>query len=361
MATDKNEIAIIEEEKIQLRELGHEIKTLLPGGDKLTDNQAIAVAKYSRLTRANSFRGEIWGYRDKNGNLVLVDGYKLLVRWAKKISDYSDKYEPLAKGEEGLLDGDIGYRCYILRYDRKSELSFYIQAGASFTEAYNLVATQAVGVVPKKEATYDPPKGWTWDQVARKRALKNALNLAYPMPSVDELMSDSWQVGDTETIEADWSESESYRTSGEKERAAQLNAWNRESQEHWDAMTEGEQATKVESNVDAMRGTNGDDDDPLELSPEDDPGIWLPDFDDFKETCQFEFRLSWPDLERILSKNCGYNLDQYDPVEAVEMYQAVGSYLASNGPRKAKPQATAPTGEPGQTSLLADAPAPYPD
>lgn len=264
----KSQLAVIEAEKIELRERGREIKTLLPGGSKLSDNQAIALAKYSGIRRADVFRGEVYGFQDRNGNLVLVDGYKLLVRYAKKISDYSDKYEPLADGEEGIGKGDIGYRCYIMRHDNKSELSFYIQAGATFTEAYNLVATQAVGIVTASEQKISPPKGWSWDQVGRKRALKNALNLAYPMPSIDELMNDYWQVGNTETIEADWSESESYRTTGEKERAAQLNAWNRQNQEHWSEMTEAEQAAKVETNVDVMRGTNGDDDDPLELSPD---------------------------------------------------------------------------------------------
>lgn len=332
-----------EEEKARLKALGHEIKILLPGGNKLTDNQAIALARYSQLTKANPFRGEVYGYQGKGNQLALVDGYKLLIRWAKKISEYSDKYDPLSVGEEGTLDGDIAYRCSLLRHDLKSELQFYIQAGATFTEAYELVATQAVGVVRKKEQSYDPPQGWTWDQVARKRALKNALNLAYPMPSVEEIARDSWQVGDTETIDADWSESESYRTREEMERAAQLAARNRENQERIEQMTDGELQDKVKQNVALMRD-NGDDD-PLDLSPEPDDydedmpddrsasGTWYPDLKEFKETCTFNFKRSWEELESLLEEKCGYGSDHiefYDPAEAYEMYEALGSYLVSN-------------------------------
>ncbi len=189
--------------------LSRRIQTMLPGGDRLTATQSMAVAQAAILTDANPFRGEIYGFKGRGGQLVLVDGYKLLVRWAKRQMPYSEKYEIL----EHLAPEDIGYRCWILRQDQHATLQVLVQAGADFQEAFEIAATSAIGVVRKADtwsAKYqkeiDPPTGWTWEQVARKRALKNALNLSHGAPSPREIASDSWKVGDIETIAADWSE-----------------------------------------------------------------------------------------------------------------------------------------------------------
>lgn len=265
--TTKDNLTVIEEENEALRESGRQLKMLLPGGDNLSDNQAISLAKYAQVTKANPFRGEVYGYPDSKGNMQLVDGYKILVRWAKKVSNYSDKYELLAEGDEGTIKGDVAYRCWIMRHDLKNELTFYIQSGASFQEAYELVATSAVGLVTAGERKNAAPKGWTWDQQARKRALKNCLNLAYAMPSIDELAADSWQVDGTQTKPEDWQEVEIYKSEGERERHAQLAAWNRQAEEDWDQAPPDERKAKVEASRNLMRD-NGDDD-PLALK--DDP------------------------------------------------------------------------------------------
>jgi len=154
--TNEQKTALITKDRKELITLGNEFNSLLPNGSDLTPDQAVSLAKYSVLNRANPFRGEVYGYTNGKGNLQLVDGYKLLVRWAKNISDYSEKYEPLQTGAEGLVEGDIGYQCRILRDDKKSDLTFFIEAGASFQESYNLASVAAVGVVAKKE-TNSPP------------------------------------------------------------------------------------------------------------------------------------------------------------------------------------------------------------
>jgi hypothetical protein len=269
MMKDNNSL-ILADEKDNLVELGHQVKALLPGGNKLSDNQAISIANYAALTKANPFRGEIYGYPDNNGQLVLVDGYKLLIRWAKSISDYDEDYgERLPVGVEGIEEGDIGYRCTIMRHDKKIAIKEYVDMGAPFREAYDLVSNKAVGIVKKSE-TYNfskkkpipSPKGWSWDEVARKRALKNVLNRAYPMPSIEQMAKMSWDVEGVETVAEDWAEPGIYQSSEEAEAHARLAAQERERQEKVTGMDDAERANYAEEikTANEIMSNNGDDD-----------------------------------------------------------------------------------------------------
>lgn len=266
MSNDNNQSLILGD-KEELIDLGNKMKALLPGGDKLSDTQAMSVGNYAALTRANPFRGEIYGYESK-GQLVLVDGYKILIRWAKKISDYDEDYgERLSSGVEGIKDGDVGYRCTIMRHDRKKGIREYVTLGATFKEAYDLVSNSAVGIVTANETRNPPPKGWSWDQVARKRALKNVLNQAYAMPSIEELAKLNWEVDDQTTIPEDWADPEIYKTTEEAERHAELSAKERERQDKVSRMDKAEKEVlkqEIETATEAMR--NNGDDDPIEKS-----------------------------------------------------------------------------------------------
>lgn len=267
-----NQSLILAGEKEELIDLGNKMKALLPGGDKLTDTQAMSVGNYAALTRANPFRGEIYGFESK-GQLVLVDGYKLLIRWAKKISDYDEDYgERLPPGVEGLKDADIGYRCTIMRHDRKQAIREYVDMGATFKEAYDLVSNSAIGIVTANETRNAPPRGWSWDQVARKRALKNVLNQAYAMPSIEELGKLNWEVDGQETVAEDWAAPDTYQSTEEAEAHARLAAQERERQERVSAMSPKEaeaHAEKIETANEIMN-QNGDDD-PIEEGERDIP------------------------------------------------------------------------------------------
>lgn len=266
MNNDNKQSLILAGEKEELIDLGNKMKALLPGGSKLSDTQAMSVGNYAALTRANPFRGEIYGYESK-GQLVLVDGYKLLIRWAKKISDYDEDYgERLPPSVEGLGEADIGYRCKIMRHDRKAAIREYITMGATFKEAYALVANSAVGIVTANEIKNAPPKGWSWDQVARKRALKNVLNQAYAMPSLEELARLNWDVDGQETVSEDWAAPDTYRSTEEAEAHARLAAQERERQEKVAAMDDEERAAhKAEVKVATDLVYSNGDDDPLDL------------------------------------------------------------------------------------------------
>lgn len=207
--------------------LSRRIRTMLPGGDKMQPAQAMALAQYAIAVDANPFRGEIYGFVSK-GRFVLVDGYKLLVRWAKRQMPYVERYESLGEGE--LPQGAVGYRCWILRDDAKSLLAVLIQGGADWREAFDIAAHSAVGVVSMKDRTtkdgrpMDPPVGWTWDEVARKRALKNALNRSHGAPSPREISRESWIVEDTETEPEDWEGCTPNMTPREREATAEYSA-----------------------------------------------------------------------------------------------------------------------------------------
>lgn len=206
--------------------LGLRLRSMLPGGENLNNAQAMALAQYALITDTNPFRGDVYGYTDRHG-FHLVEGYKALVRWARNKCPYTESYKPFP-----VADGDIGQICYILREDAREALRDFVELGATFREAYELAAVSAVGVVTKREASNDPPKGWTWEQVAKKRALKNALNLSHGAPSPREIAKQSWDVEGVETSADDWQGVTRETPQREREAIAEGNARHRQAHEN---------------------------------------------------------------------------------------------------------------------------------
>ena len=213
----------------EVREIANRIRRFVPGGNKLSDQQCLAFAQYARITDANPVRGEIYAWDSKGdgtGDLVMCDGYKLLTRWANKQAPFSQWYEDFPADK-----GDIGKKCFILRQDQQPILQTLIQAGAPWKEAVEMIATTAIGIVTKSDmwskkykCAISPPKGWTWGQVAEKRALKNTLCRSHGMPSPGEIARESWMVGDTATIAADWEECTPEMSTEERARLAAMHA-----------------------------------------------------------------------------------------------------------------------------------------
>ncbi len=267
MTTDKA-LTITDEE---IKSEGHRIQTLLPGGFKLTDNQAAALGFYGKVTDANAMRGEIYGYGDGGGGFKIIDGYKLLVRWAKEQSDYDEDYFPLTpeeKEEQRIDPKALAYRCEVLRHDKYKSVQFYMSIGRTYTEAMGKAITSAVGIVDTKETKNAPPKTWSWAQVAKKRALKNTLNLAYAMPSISELARKYLDVDGTQTDKEDWEGVEAYKTDTERRQAAKVNAWGREAKVKRDAMSPDQLRAESQASINLMRGTLEDEDTALGEEPD---------------------------------------------------------------------------------------------
>lgn len=266
MTNERRDLTVVDPwgEKSQMLELGERLRVMLPGGQALNPDQAMALAQYSKLADANPFRGEIYAAVIR-GKLVFVDGYKLLVRWARRQCNYTDFYvewDNERKVKEQLTANDIGFTCYILRDDQKHIVKDFVSMGATFQEAYDRVAFSASGVVTKREDmttnnnTYNqPPKGWTWADVAKKRALKNALNLSHGAPSPSEISKESWMVDNTETIDADWQNIPEFEQDPEvKARYAKLSALTRNVVESQATMTLEQKLDQLAQNTELLRG-----------------------------------------------------------------------------------------------------------
>jgi hypothetical protein len=256
--TEAKELTVVEQQedlslevfgkRSDIDKLAKRIQVMLPGGDKLTTEQCYSLAQYSILTGANPFRGEIYAIplevdkqTGKATKIALDDGYKLLIRWAKSKCEYSEWYEPLT---QGINEGDIGFTCYILRQDKQELLNTFLKGGMALDRAMDICTVSAVGVVRYGESHYrydgkwhkkgdpmDPPTGWTWEQVAKKRALKNALNLSHGAPSLAEIARESWNVQGVQTQPEDWQDVHSQMLPAEAEATAAYNARLREMHE----------------------------------------------------------------------------------------------------------------------------------
>ena len=204
-----------------LAALGSRLKAVLPGASELSNWQAVSYAQACVVSGANPFRGELYAWQDKDGRLVIDEGFKLLVRWAKAQCDYSEWYVPLESAE--LAEGDIGKRCYVWRADQRDFFQDLIRAGLDHQVALEICTTSAVGVVKKSETHNPPPKGWTWEQRAEIRALKNALKQAYGGLSMAEIAQESWNVDGVPTQPRDWAGTE-HMLPAERDATAAYNA-----------------------------------------------------------------------------------------------------------------------------------------
>lgn len=248
--------------------LADRLAAMLPGADKLERGDFMAIAQYCRLMDLNPFRGDAYFYRDR-GKLVVVDGYKVLRRWAERQSPFLERYDVLTPDEmPGEPEGTIGVRCWILRDDRKATLAEFVEMGFTPMDAFRMAAVSAVGVVRPAEYVYkNPPTGWTVEQVARKRAMKNALNLSHGAPSPRESASLSWEVNGVQTIPQDWEQiPEHVQRDGMVEAYAGMSARTRETIAAFNAMTPEEQEAKLAENNALLHGDETDD--PFDTSTE---------------------------------------------------------------------------------------------
>lgn len=232
------------------------IKTVMPGGEKLSVPQALAAGQYAVATGLNPIRGEFYPMVDSKGRFSIVDGYKALTRWANDECHYDAQYRRLEPGEGEAFR----IKCIIMRDDRREKLDYYLERGADFPTAFDLVTTSAVGVVKENETRNDPPKGWTWEQRAEIRALKNALNRSHGMPTLAELARKSWEVAGILTKPEDWEGTEELTTVEQRERYAEMSARTRGVQEAFRQLSPEEQQAKLADNDRLLHGDHDEDD-----------------------------------------------------------------------------------------------------
>lgn len=188
--------------------LANRLQATHPQCRNLPFDDCMVVAQRMIAVGANIYRDELQVWKDDEGKLHVGEGYKLLVRWAKRISIYSEKWDTLPASH--LREGDIGLRCFILRHDARPLMETLLNAEMPYQEVLDLVWTYADGIVRREEMVdddgkpTDPATGWSWEQTARKRSLCNALRLSHGSPSMAEIAAESWMVGNMQTTPDDW-------------------------------------------------------------------------------------------------------------------------------------------------------------
>jgi len=220
------------------------LQVMLPNGRQLTDDQLYAAAQYAKLTGLDPFSTGF--YAMPKGGITLH--YAALVAWAQDKGPYSDRYQPLTEDERidhGVTDGEtIAFKCYIMRDDRADVLGTYMRAGMPFNEALDFLAAKGIGIITKSDRTtrdgkkMDPPKGWTWERVAKKRALRDALKQSHGVPTAAELREYSRRV---------YQDTAEGRLEGLEQQAIEI--IDRHSQ-----MTDQERRAQFQNHVTIMRG-----------------------------------------------------------------------------------------------------------
>lgn len=232
----------------EIAAIARRLKTMLPNGGRLTDDQAFAAAQYAQLSHLDPFSGGF--YAMPGGGII--NHYAVIVGWAQDKAPYSDKYMPLTDEErtaEGIADDVVAaWKCYILRDDRAHLLGDLLRSGMSFVEALDFFAAKGIGVVTKADTVGQngqpiaPPKNWTWEKVAQKRALRAALSLSHGKPSAAELRAIAERV---------YQNSPDARLGRIEMQAAQIEAGSAN-------MTPAEHATRLQQNAALLRGDQDD-------------------------------------------------------------------------------------------------------
>lgn len=184
-----------------IKTLARRIKLCLPGGDKLQDHEALALAQLSIAYQLNAFNGEVW-YIPGKGTQV---GIKGLRKAARHQSNYWLEHVLLTDEERrGNLvpDKAIAYKCILHRTDMMLTAAAIIKAmrDAGMENAFEVYAYRpAIGIGYWTPGESTKMKG---DQAARKRAEAEALKVAFDLPFASEIGNGD-RIG---YVDAEWSE-----------------------------------------------------------------------------------------------------------------------------------------------------------
>lgn len=186
-----------------IKKLAERIRLCLPGGDKLQNHEALALAQLSVAYQLNPFNGEVW-YIPGRGTQV---GIKGLRKTAHRQANYWTYFTALTteqRMENAVPDGAIAYCCELYRTDLILESAKVIKAmnEAGMPDAAHRYAyrpTIGIGYFNRGEASKMKA-----DQAARKRAEADALKQAFDLPFASEVGNGS-TVG---YVDTEWAEVE---------------------------------------------------------------------------------------------------------------------------------------------------------
>ena len=183
-----NEMITFEDSE-KLRALAQLLKKMLPGGERMSDGEALALAQAARAMGRNPLAGEIYAIPGKG----VADGYRGLIKDARPGS-YHLKYRPLTAEEveeHEVRTGDIARACELYLFAEVEQCKRYgvpyeptvgvgiVREEEKFqTERWDN-ATRARLPLPRDQwKPIPPPTGRSWGWKAEIRAMKDALRRA---------------------------------------------------------------------------------------------------------------------------------------------------------------------------------------
>lgn len=184
-------------EKAEIYALANRIKVMVPGGQKLSDNEAMALAQVSTVTKLNPFIGEIW-YIPGKGPMIGIKGARRLDQEStSKKNGYSFPRftscppEEAGANETQAKDCAAAFKCEI--EDSAATLAFqkmFTETLASLREAGSAdpvgEARQILGTRPVWTgygfSTRSEESRMNKVQLAQKRAEANALGRRLVLP-----------------------------------------------------------------------------------------------------------------------------------------------------------------------------------
>jgi len=212
--SDEKQLTVRHESALDVYGSGDDIKTLaqrirycLPGGNKLAEHDALALAQLSVAYGLNPFNGEVWIIVDKNGvSRGTMVGVKGLRKAARKQGNYWTTFDILGAAEKKELsipENAVAYRCKVYRTDllRQAAEAIDLLRKAGMDNAFEVYAykpAEGIGYCTPGESTK-----MKTDQAARKRAEADALKVAFDLPFASETGQNGDHIG---YVDAEWSD-----------------------------------------------------------------------------------------------------------------------------------------------------------
>ena len=192
----------------EISALAKRIKTMLPGGDKLSETDALALAQFATVTRLNPFIGECW-YIPGKGPMIGIKGARRMENESTKDKDgYSWlQFDLISPEEAGAPDPSKVFRAYRCTVNDstatnqylaifKTALEMLMAAGSkdAYADAKELCGPRPTWVGYGFSLVGEPSR-MNLDMAARKRAEADALKKRILIPFGAD-------IADTETNDA---------------------------------------------------------------------------------------------------------------------------------------------------------------
>lgn len=198
----------------EISALANRIKTMLPGGDKLSENEALALAQVATVTRLNPFIGEVW-YIPGKGPMIGIKGARRMENEdTRNKNGYSWlQFDVIAPEDCGAPDPEKVFRAYKCTINDVNATKAYL---AVFHDALTMLeaskskdpyaeAKEICGPRPVWEgygfSLIGEPSRMNPDSLARKRAEADALKKRIVLPFGAEISENEVGIIDAEIKE----------------------------------------------------------------------------------------------------------------------------------------------------------------